>query len=353
VDGGRKNIAEDFAARILTILNQPYHIHGQKLDATASIGTSLAPEHGQDPDVLLKRADTALYFAKTHGRGVAVLYQPGTTEACSSFSNPLKAELPQVATREELVLHYQPIIDLRKRKVCGFEALMRWKHPTRGMIPPDHFIPLAEESGEILSMGAWALRQACADAQAWPQGINVSVNLSPAQLETGDFSRIVAEALNVTGLAAHRLQLEITETSLMRDGQRVQKMLRNLQALGVTIALDDFGSSFATFNYLRTFPFEKIKIDRSFVHGAPDREDCHTILRSMADLASELGIQSVAEGVETASDLASAIDAGCDEAQGFFFSLPVPARALTRALTQCDAKLDRCALARSPDRTAA
>jgi EAL domain-containing protein (putative c-di-GMP-specific phosphodiesterase class I) len=223
--------------------------------------------------------------------------------------------------------------------VSSFEALMRWKHPSRGMIPPSEFIPIAEETRLIVRMGSWALTRACADAKRWPESIKVSVNLSAVQIECCDVYEIVTEALAATGFDPHRLQLEITETVLMRDRARTQEVLRKLHALGVMITLDDFGTCFATLNYLRSFPFRKIKIDRSFVRDIPEHHDCFAIVKSVGDLARELNMRSVAEGVETAASLAAVRAAGYDEAQGFYFSPPVPARAIERAVNQCTLRL--------------
>jgi diguanylate cyclase (GGDEF)-like protein len=346
VGGGRKELAEQFAARVLKTISQPHDVLGHKLNANASIGIALAPQHGQDPDQLFSRADTALYHAKSHGRGTAVVYETACIESASP-PNPLKAELQQAVERDELVLHYQPIVDLREQKVSSFEALMRWKHPSRGMIPPSEFIGLAEETRLIVRMGAWALRRACMDAMSWPDSIKVSVNLSAVQIEDCDLYEVVTEVLEATGLEPHRLQLEITETVFMRDRERTQTMLRKLHELGVTIALDDFGTGFATLSYLRSFPFKKIKIDRSFVHEVSQHHESLAIVRSVADLASELNIRSVAEGVETRADLAAVQLAGYDEAQGFYFSLPVPARAVSRTIVQCVARFDTDASAAS------
>jgi diguanylate cyclase (GGDEF)-like protein len=335
--GGRRDLAEQFAARILRTIGEAHDLPGHKLNGSASIGIALAPQHGQDPDRLFARADAALYHAKAHGRGTAVVYDPGTNNATSA-PNPLRAELHHAVERDELVLHYQPIVALREQRVSGFEALLRWKHSTRGMIPPSDFIALAEETRLIVRMGEWVLRRACMDAESWPEAIGVSVNLSAVQIENGDFYEMVREALEATALRPERLQLEITETILMRDQARAQSVLRKLHDLGVTVALDDFGTCFATLNYLRSFPFNKIKIDRSFIHDVSLHHDNLAIARSVADLASELGIGSVAEGVETSADLAAVRQAGYDEAQGFYFSLPVPARGIGRAIAQCAAK---------------
>ena len=339
VGGGRKDLAEQFAARVLKNISQPHEILGHKLNASASIGIALAPEHGQDPDQLFASADAALYYAKLNGRAATVVYEPACVEAASP-PNPLKPELQQVVERDELVLHYQPIVDLREKRVSSFEALMRWKHPTRGMIPPSEFIGLAEETGAIVPMGTWALNQACMDAKSWPDRVKVSVNVSAVQLESGDLYDAVVNALAAAGLEPDRLQLEITETVLMRDSQRTQGILRKLNSLGVTVALDDFGTRFSTLNCLRSFPFKKVKIDRSFVHDVSEHPDKLAIVRSIADLASELDMRSVAEGIETAADLTAVSAAGYDAAQGFYFSLPVPARAVRRTIAQCAAKFE-------------
>jgi diguanylate cyclase (GGDEF)-like protein len=337
--GGRKDLAEQFAARVLKNISQPHEVLGHKLNASASIGVALAPEHGQDPDHLFASADSALYSAKLNGRAAAIVYEPACVEAASP-PNPLKAELQQVVERDELVLHYQPIVDLREKRVSSFEALMRWKHPSRGVIPPSEFIGLAEETRAIVPMGDWALKQACRDAKSWPDGINVAVNVSAVQLEDGDLYEAVVSALSAAGLEPQRLQLEITETVLMHDTRRTQGILRKLNNLGVTIALDDFGTQFSTLSCLRSFPFKKVKIDRSFVHDVSEHQDKLAIVRSLADLASELNMRSVAEGVETAAELMAVTSAGFDAAQGFYFSLPVPARALNRTIAQCAAKFE-------------
>ena len=223
--------------------------------------------------------------------------------------------------------------------MSSFEALMRWKHPSRGMIPPSEFIPIAEETRLIVRMGSWALKQACTDAMDWPEDTKVAVNLSAVQIECCDVFEIVTEALRETGLPPQRLQLEITETVLMRDRARTQEVLRKLHDLGVLITLDDFGTCFATLNYLRSFPFKKIKIDRSFVRDIPEHHDCVAIVKSVADLARELNMRSVAEGVETSASLAAVRAAGYNEAQGFYFSPPVRASGVKRAVKQCTLRL--------------
>lgn len=333
VDVGRKELAEAYANNILRTISQLHDALGHKFTAAASIGIALAPEHGQTPDELFASADTALYQAKAEGRGVAVVYTPGDIE--EPAPNPLKTELVGAAERNELVLRYQPIVNLHSGTVSCFEALMRWKHPSRGAIPPSEFVPLAEETRQIVPIGRWALKRACTDATAWPKPINVSVNISAAQIENGDIYEVVADALEATGLEPQRLQIEITETMLMRDDDCIREALRKIHELGVMVSLDDFGACFSTLSYLRMFPFDKIKIDRSFVRDVPGRSDCVAIVRSVADLARELHIQSVAEGVETAPNLAAVCAAGYDEAQGFYFSLPVPTQGVAQAISQC------------------
>ena len=332
----REELADSLAHRLLENIRRPHDILGHRLQAEASIGVALAPQHGQDPEQLFASADMALYRAKSLGRGVQSVY---TQHEAATTTNPLKAELQRAVEREELVLHYHPIVDLREERVSNFEALMRWKHPSRGLIPPSEFIPIAEESHLIVKMGSWALTQACTDAMTWPEDIKVSVNLSAVQIESSDVYDVVVRALEATRLPAQRLQLEITETVLLRDHTRTQEVLKKLDDLGVTITLDDFGTCFATLNYLRSFPFKKIKIDRSFVRDIPEHHDCLAIVRSVGDLARELNMRSVAEGVETAASLAAVRAAGYDEAQGFYFSPPVPARAVQRAIIQCKQRM--------------
>ncbi len=333
----RQELADNLARRVIQNIRRPHDILGHRLHMDASIGVALAPQHGQDPEQLFASADTALYRAKSMGRGIQSVYSPAASG--TPGANPLKAELEHALERDELVLHYHPIVDLREERVSSFEALMRWKHPSRGMIPPSEFIPIAEESRVIVRMGTWALMRACADAKTWPQSIKVAVNLSAVQIECCDVYEVVMDALHATGLEPQRLQLEITESVLMRDHERTQEVLRKLHELGVLITLDDFGTCFATLNYLRSFPFKKIKIDRSFVRDIPEHHDCVAIVKSVGDLARELNMRSVAEGVETAASLATVRAAGYDEAQGFYFSPPVPVSSIERTVQQCAARL--------------
>lgn len=331
----KPELAEALAKRVLECIRQPHEVAGHALFTDVSIGIALAPLHGQEPEQLLASADLALYQAKSRGRGVHAVYSQESMGATASAQNPLRTELEHAVARSELVLHYQPIVDLGTGKVSCCEALMRWKHPSRGMIAPVDFIPIAEETKLIVGMGKWALMQACTDALEWPVATKVAVNLSAVQIECDNILEIVTDTLQQSGLPPERLQLEITELVLMRDRERTQQALRELHDLGVMISLDDFGSCFATLSYLRSFPFRKLKLDRSFVRDIPQHRDCVAIVKSVADLARELDMHSVAEGVETAASLATVRSAGYSEAQGFYFSPPVRQSGVKRALKQC------------------
>lgn len=346
----RPELADEFARRLIEILQRPHDVLGHRLNINASIGVALAPTHGANPEDLLKAADVALYRAKSMGRGLHAIFTPCLDNLVKT-ANPLKAELHRSIERDELALHYQPIVDLKKQEVGSFEALIRWKHPTRGMIAPGDFISIAEESGFIVEMGSWALLQACRDAVKWPQNTKVSVNLSAMQIEAVDLYDTVTSALEESNLPANRLQLEITETVLLRDEQATRDTLNRLHALGVSIALDDFGTCFASLSYLRNFPFDKIKIDRSFIRDLPELQDCRAIVSAVAELARDLRMISVAEGVETLANLRAVAEMGCDEVQGFYFSPPVPNGGVTRVMAQCKSKLStfaKLAPAQSP-----
>ena len=234
---------------------------------------------------------------------------------------------------DELELHYQPLVDLASGEVTGFEALMRWQHPERGMIPPVEFIPVAEETGLIAPLGAWVLRQACADAARWPRHVKVAVNLSPVQFRHGNLLAQVMDALQASGLSPQRLELEITETLLLDNSEHVLATLHALRALGVRISMDDFGTGYSSLSYLRSFPFDKIKIDRSFVRDLDANADSQAIVRAIVSLGASLGITITAEGVETESDLARLQAEGCNEAQGFLFSKARPAKEIFQFLT--------------------
>lgn len=330
--------ASSFAQRILRVIGEPYRILGKRVDVGASIGIALAQGHGRKADELLKNADVALYRAKNQGRGAWVIYEAAYGKEIEA-RHQIEADLRVAVEADQLELHYQPIVDVKARQVTSFEALMRWRHPTRGLIPPGDFIPLAEKTGLIIEMGAWALQRACRDAMSWPEAIKVAVNLSSLQFHECDLYGIVNEALSDSRLDAHRLELEITETVLLKEDARTLEILRQLGELGVRFSLDDFGTAFASLNYLRSFPVHKIKIDRTFVRELPQRKDCSAIVEAITSLAARLRISTVAEGVETAEQLDAVTGAGCDEIQGFYFGRPGPASGVDHALMSCHAKL--------------
>jgi diguanylate cyclase (GGDEF)-like protein len=333
----RKQDAEKLAARILRAIGEIHRIDEQKLQVDASIGIVHAPEDGQTIDELLKNVDIALYKAKARGGGCYAVFERGEDEKLRE-RHQLEADLRLALSRQELALHYQPIVNVKTNEVSSFEALMRWYHPQRGLISPADFIPTAEQTGLIVPMGEWALRQACKDAVCWPEPIKVTVNLSSIQFEHGDLVAATEDALQQSGLAPGRLELEITESVLLGDAPKTQKTLAWLHELGVQIALDDFGTAFASLSYLQSFPFDKLKIDRSFVREIPERTDCLAIVQSVTNLARNLKMDTVAEGIETREHLASASGAGCDEVQGYYFSRPVPANQVSEILEHCRLK---------------
>jgi predicted signal transduction protein with EAL and GGDEF domain len=310
--------------------------------AGASIGISTAPQDGCSPDEIMKTADIALYRAKAEGRGKAIFFNSAMAEALSKRQR-LQSDLEQAVREGGLELNYQPILSVQDRRVVSFEALMRWRHPKLGYVSPIEFIPLAEETGLISDMGAWALKTACRAAATWPEEIAVSVNLSAAQFRAPNvdnddaIEQIVRDALSGANLAPGRLQLEVTETLLLHDKSETWAALGKLKALGISIALDDFGTGYSSLSYLRRFPFDKIKIDKSFVSDIGEHSDSITIVQAISDLASTLGMTCVAEGVETEEQLRLIETARCEEMQGFLFSKPVPADMVLATLHACKA----------------
>ncbi len=328
----------EYAGHFQKLLSKTYRFGGYKFNVKSCIGAALAPAHGLDKNQLMGKADLALRCAKKSSKGSCTVFEP-SMEVLKGKANPLANELSKASERQELVLHYHPIVDIKAGEVASFEALMRWNHPQNGIMAPAEFMTVAEETGLIVEMGSWALMQACTDAKKWPAPVKVSVNISPVQLEDSDIVETVRQALAKTELKPERLQLEITETLLLQDQDMVRKILLRLKQLGVSLALDDFGTCFASLSYLRDFPFDKIKIDRSFVQVLPENAECEVIVRNVASLAESLGMASVAEGVETSENLDSVTAAGCDEAQGYYFSTPVPARALEDVIEKCSSRM--------------
>jgi diguanylate cyclase (GGDEF)-like protein len=330
----REAHATKLAKRLVRALAEPHQVLGHKVASGGSVGIALAPQDGSSPEELMKHADLALYSAKSSGRGAYIAYRPEHSHTTGNRRH-LERDLALALSNGQLELHYQPIVDLKQTTVTSFEALMRWHHPELGTISPGEFIPLAEETGLIVEMGAWALKQACLDATVWPDDIKVTVNLSSIQFEDGTLYKVVTDALRETGLSPRRLELEITETVLLRDDVMVHEVLHKLRNIGVQIALDDFGTAYASLSYLRSFPFDKIKIDRSFIKDldGPQRAECVAIIHAVAGLARQLQMGAVAEGVETLDHLDTVSMAGCD-VQGFYFSKPVPASEVQAVLAQ-------------------
>ncbi|MER9454864.1 EAL domain-containing protein [Mesorhizobium sp. C374B] len=322
--------AEQLAKRIVAVVSQPFRDKGREMHVGISLGIALYPGDGKDADTLLKNADMALYSGKSEGRNVYRFFEPGM-DALVRARLALETDLETALKRREFVLEFQPITNVASGKIVGAEALMRWNSPTRGLVAPDDFIAAAEDSGLIVPLGEWALKQACSVAAGWPPGMRIAVNVSAVQIRSADFARSVISALAVSGVPASRLELEITETVLMDESETVLKTLRQLRELGIRIALDDFGTGYSSLGYLRRFPVDKIKIDRSFIHDI-DNKDTAAIVRTIIGLGAELGITVTAEGVETEAQLDVLRKAGCVEVQGFLIGMPSKAADMARLL---------------------
>jgi diguanylate cyclase (GGDEF)-like protein len=320
------------ARLICDTIKAPYDLHGHVVIADTSIGIAIGPNDGEDVDELLKNADMALYGAKADGRGTYRFFE-AEMDARIKTRRSMELALRNALEVGEFELHYQPLLDLKRDCVSGCEALLRWRHPRLGMIPPSEFIPVAEEIGLIVPLGEWVLRQACLDAATWPEDIRIAVNLSPSQLINHSLLPVVINALAMSGLAARRLELEITEAVLLQNTDATLATLHRLRELGVRISMDDFGTGYSSLRYLRSFPFDKIKIDRCFISGLPDADDSLAIVRAIAGLAASLSIATTAEGVETQEQLEQVRLLGCSEIQGFVFSRPRPAADISRFLS--------------------
>jgi len=324
------DVADKVAARLIDLLARPYLVDGQVALVGASLGVAFALPGCADADRLIGRADMALDHAKATGRGRISHFSPALqrrADARRRLEQELRAALPL----GQLEVFYQPQCDLGLGRISGFEALLRWRHPERGLVPPDAFIPLAEEIGLIQTMGEWVLHTACAEASRWPDEVTVAVNVAAKQFEQGQLVGIVAAALAAAGLPGRRLELEITETALLHDPDgQVTAQLRAIKAMGVAISLDDFGTGYSSLSQLRSFPFDRVKIDRSFV-------DDHAVVRAIAALGRNLGIRTTAEGVESAGQLARLRHEGCDDVQGYLLGRPLPASAIPETIARLSA----------------
>jgi diguanylate cyclase (GGDEF)-like protein/PAS domain S-box-containing protein len=321
--GARPTDATELAARIIDSISESFDVMGHQVVIGTSIGIAIAPTDGNEPDQLLRNADMALYRAKSEGRGTYHFFQPEMDAQMQARHN-LELDLRKALIAGEFELYYQPLVDLPSNEVGGFEALVRWNHPERGVVAPDDFIAVAEEIGLIVPIGDWVLKQACQDAVKWPHKLSVAVNLSAVQFRSPTLALSVVGALAASGLPASRLELEITETVLLQDSKAVLDVLHQIRALGVRISMDDFGTGYSSLSYLRSFPFDKIKIDRSFIRELGKENDCVAIIRAVTRLGRSLGMITTAEGVETEEQLEILRTEGCTQVQGYLFSPPRP-----------------------------
>lgn len=323
------------AERIIEVVGQPNSIDGHDVTVGASVGIAVARPGDMNTENFLKSADLAMYSAKSDGRGTYRMFDP-EMDAIVQARRLLERDMRTALAQDGFKLFYQPLVNLQTKKVTAFEALMRWQHPERGMVPPSDFIPVAEEMGLIVQLGEWALRQACAEATEWPDGICVSVNLSPLQFSKGNLVSSVMSALASAGLPASRLELEITESVLLEKSERNITILNQLRDLGVRISMDDFGTGYSSIGYLRSFPFDKIKIDQSFVRDLLVDEGSLAIVRAIAGLGVSFGMITTAEGVETEEQMRCLNLEGCIEVQGYLYSRPVPADEIVGVLASLD-----------------
>ena len=316
---------EQLAFRIIEAVSHPFVVDSHTLFVGTSIGSAMAPQDGQDAETLIRSADLALYRAKDTGRGRHVRYAP-SMHADAEERRALEIALRDALANDELHLLYQPIVDCREGGVRGFEALARWTHPTLGSVSPARFIPVAEEARLITSIGNWVLRSACCEAVGWPENIRVSVNVSAEQLYSPEFLDIVLSALSHSGLAAERLELEVTESVFLREGTGVSQMLDRLIALGISLSLDDFGTGYSSLGYLSRTRFSTIKIDQSFVNSAAaNQRESLAIIRAIVAMAQSLDMETTAEGVETEGEYDLVRTLGCSKVQGYYFGRPMPA----------------------------
>lgn len=321
-------MVKELAERIMTSLSQPYQVDGHDVIIGASVGIAFAPRDGADPDLLLKNADMALYHAKASGKGV-IRFFDSSMDADAHARRVMELDVRQALAERQFELYYQPLLDLKSMKVRTCEALLRWKHPARGMVPPSEFIPVAEDIGIIREIGQWVVEEACRECASWPAGIRVAVNLSPVQFRDPNLPEMVLAATKAAGLDPARLEVEITESVLLKDTPTVREMLERLVAGGVRLSLDDFGTGYSGLSYLQTFPLNKVKIDRSFVAELHSGDKSLTLLRGMARLSAALGLDVVVEGIETPEQLDIVASEGTvSEAQGYVFSIPLPSAQL-------------------------
>jgi len=320
--GDDRNAVERLGREILNAIARPLTIDGNELVPSTSIGIAIAPDDGIDGETLLRNADLALYRAKEAGRGTYAFFEESLNERAQE-RRQLESDLRLALERGEFELHYQPLFDLEQNRICSFEALIRWNHPERGLVSPLDFIPIAEDTGLIVPIGAWVIREACDQAARWPDAIRIAVNVSPVQFHRGALHDTIVRALAASGLSADRLEVEITESIFLEGSDATLKLLHGLRSLGVRVALDDFGTGYSSLSYLQSFPFDKLKIDRSFINNLLTREGASAIVRAITELAHALNIETTAEGVEETAQLMELRAHGCSSVQGFLFSEPM------------------------------
>jgi diguanylate cyclase (GGDEF)-like protein len=313
----------DLATRIAKLIADPFLLQGNQVEVGTSIGIAMAPEHGSDQEQLLKKADLALYRSKSAGRNCFTLYDEAMSAELEA-RNTLESDLRDAIARCQFELHYQPFFDVQTGRRRGLEALVRWRHPTRGLIPPDRFIPLAEETGLIVPLGEWVLRRACDDATSWPADITVAVNLSPVQLKQVELFDVIQSALRGSGLPPERLEIELTESVLLERAVENHALMERLKSIGISLALDDFGTGYSSLSCLTAFPFDKIKIDRSFIGNLTKRHKSSAIISSIVTLARGLNLSVTAEGVETQEQFERLKTLGVNFAQGYLLGRPMP-----------------------------
>jgi len=335
--------ATTLAQQIIAWISEPYDIDDQRAIVGTSVGIAVGPGDGNAPDKLLRNADLALYRAKGDGRGTFRFFESAMDEQMQA-RRVMEQDLRKALPAGEFELYYQPVVNLGRNEISGFEALIRWNHPDAGQVPPSTFIPLAEEIGFIVPLGEWVIREACLAAARWPEHLNVAVNISAAQFHGTSLLPVIVNALAASGLRPTRLEIEITETVLLRDREATLAMLHQLRALGVRIAMDDFGTGYSSLTYLQSFPFDKIKIDRSFVKDITENSGSLYIVRAVAALANGMGMAATAEGVETEEQRDKIAAAGCTEMQGYLFSRPLPVAEIERRFLS---RLPRPAAAKS------
>jgi diguanylate cyclase (GGDEF)-like protein len=330
--------ASNLAQRLINDISRPVIIDDCEVNVGSSIGIAIADSRDTDPDELLRNADLAMYRAKSEGRGIWRIYSP-EMDAVQQSRRELEMEMRRALSLGEFELYFQPIIDIQKRRINSFETLLRWNHPERGMVSPAEFIAVAEETGLIIPLGEWVIRESCRLAVTWPGDIRVAVNLSSVQFLRGNVVNTIVSALGQAGLRPDRFEIEITESILLEKTDRTLAMLSQLRDLGVRISMDDFGTGYSSLSYLRSFQFDKIKIDRSFIIDLQNDPESRAIVSAITDLSSRFGLRTTAEGVETLDQLKFISGEGCTEVQGALFSMPVPAGEVSTLLDQINGRL--------------